>query len=450
MIIISHLDVDLFLTESNMKISPGRNKLPDYIIFKHKLISNLIEKGKLKVEFENSDKKEVINYINNIKVTEEKNEEMQLNNKWNFSIKGQFYDYSGYAKVNRGIVSCLKDIYSVSIDPIDFDNMKLNSEDLYDISKIPISKEALIKVDSIVPSRTYASYGKYQKKILYTTVETNTVNSDICNIIDTYDEIWTTSNFCKASMLNSGIKKDITVVPGPIDISSYSEIKKASIKDQVKDFVFISVFNWNYRKAPEVLIRSYIKQFSDADDVSLLLVCRSDKPCNDPNSIRQKIDNIVLSEGKGNKTPHIARYSKPLSEDQLKSLYKACNVYVQPSRGEGYGLPYIEASMCGLPVISTKWGGQLDFLDENNSTLVEIDKLTKLENNKTGVYFWDSESMPYLLTDNFISRFGDAMRDCYNNYNKKLKMVSRVQEKIKKSHSENSIARILKSKYENL
>lgn len=449
MIFYSLLDIDLYLTESDLKISPGYNKLPDYIVFKHKLIHSLISKGKIKVEFESEDRSEVISYIKNIKITVEKSEKMTLKNKYKFSVKGQFYDYSGYAKVNRGIVKCLSLISPVSIDPIDIKNMKLNKEDIDDIAKFDISSDSSIKIDSIVPSNTYASVGKFSNKILYTTVETSTVNKDICTIMDSYDEIWTTSSFCKDAMISSGIKKNITVVPGPIDIEKYKETSKLDLSGQAKKFIFLSVFNWNYRKAPEVLIKSYIKEFSNSDDVTLLMVCRSDKQCNDPSIIKSKIDNIIKKEDKGLDTPHIARYSQPLSEAQLRSLYRSCNVYVQPSRGEGYGLPYIEASMCGLPVVSTKWGGQLDFLNDKNSTLVEIDKLEKLS-NQTGVYFWDSEYMPYLLTNSFIDNFGKAMRESYEDYKNKINRVKDVKENIINLLSEERVTKNIRILYENI
>ena len=33
------------------------------------------------------------------------------------------------------------------------------------------------------------------------------------------------------------------------------------------------------------------------------------------------------------------------------------------SHGEGYGLPLFESAYCGLPVITTNWSGQCDFLN---------------------------------------------------------------------------------------
>lgn len=440
--------MDLALGDSNYTLKPGYNKCPDFLLFKHKNLLNLHKLNKIEIIPEESDKEEIKKIVNNTVVSSHNDSQSapHSTDKVDVSIRGQFYDYSGYAKVNRMAVSCIKNTFNVAIDPIDSGNKNLSGSDLEWFNGINVSSRANCKIDSIVPSNTYASHGKFNKRILYTTIETPTVNKDIIKIINSYDHIWTTSNFCKNSMISSGIDREIEIIPGAINTDDYKNIYPFDMKKQLKPFVFISVFNWNYRKAPEVLIKSYIREFSSKDDVSLLLICRSDKNCNNPKDIKNKVDQIINSESKGDLTPHIVRYSNPLSEIDLRRLYKTCNVYVQPSRGEGYGLPYLEASMVGLPVISTKWGGQLDFLDDKNSTLVEIDRLEPLAESggKTGVYFWDSESMPYLMSNDFISNFGISMRYNYDNYDICKNKSKMVKEKILKRHSTNSVSMLLK------
>ena len=52
---------------------------------------------------------------------------------------------------------------------------------------------------------------------------------------------------------------------------------------------------------------------------------------------------------------------RTLSEAELAGLYAACDCLVHPFRGEGFGLPVVEAMACGLPVIVTGAGPALDY-----------------------------------------------------------------------------------------
>jgi glycosyltransferase involved in cell wall biosynthesis len=44
--------------------------------------------------------------------------------------------------------------------------------------------------------------------------------------------------------------------------------------------------------------------------------------------------------------------------------------FVSFTHGEGFGRPLLEATMTGLPVITTNWSGQVDFLSEKDSMLL--------------------------------------------------------------------------------
>jgi phosphatidylinositol alpha-1,6-mannosyltransferase len=61
-----------------------------------------------------------------------------------------------------------------------------------------------------------------------------------------------------------------------------------------------------------------------------------------------------------------------ISDDNLKGYYEACDVYVMPSRQEGFGLVFLEAMACGKPVIGGDHGGTPDVvLDGINGFLVQ-------------------------------------------------------------------------------
>lgn len=51
-----------------------------------------------------------------------------------------------------------------------------------------------------------------------------------------------------------------------------------------------------------------------------------------------------------------------ISRDKMASMINAFDVFLLPSRGEGFGIPLIEAQACGVPVITTKFTGQEELI----------------------------------------------------------------------------------------
>ena len=362
-------------------------------------------------------------------------------------LRGHFYEYTGYAKVNRNFsMSLAIDNIFVEISPISIRNSDINEVEarMLSLLKRQVGKDAIL-IDSVVPTHAKPSSKLYN--ILYTTAETNRVPKQFIDVTELYDEVWVTSTFSKQSYEESGCKKRILIVPPIINGNLYSE-KGASyvFRPSIKKFVFTSVMTWGYRKGSDALVRAFCSQFTGDDDVSLVLLI-SEKSKEKQLSIKKEIDKI---RSEFVFPPDIRCCMKGIPEYQMPSFYRACNVFVLPSRGEGFGIPYCEASLCGLPVISTKYGGQLDFLSNDNSYLVDIDGLEVAEKGKTGVHFWDGYSFPRLKSDDFIERLGESMRYVYSNYEEAKQKNIVLQSKIRQNFLGETISKIVKPRLEEI
>jgi tetratricopeptide (TPR) repeat protein len=62
-----------------------------------------------------------------------------------------------------------------------------------------------------------------------------------------------------------------------------------------------------------------------------------------------------------------------LAEDDMPRLYRTADAFVLPTRGEGWGLPIMEAMASALPVLVTNWGAHLDFANDDNAYLIRSD-----------------------------------------------------------------------------
>lgn len=191
-------------------------------------------------------------------------------------------------------------------------------------------------------------------------------------------EIWVPSEFNKKTFSSAGLDKEkIFVIPGAIDGERYNpkRVKPYNLGDN-QSFKFLSVFDWSTRKGWDLLIRAYFEEFKETDDV--MLIIKTSKILH-PNAHPQK-DIVEMVNKLGIKIfPKIRVIDTPLAPEEMIQLYAAVDAFVLPSRGEGWGYPYMEAMTMGLPTIGTRWSGQLGFMDDNNSLLIDIDGIVPVD-----------------------------------------------------------------------
>jgi glycosyltransferase involved in cell wall biosynthesis len=323
----------------------------------------------------------------------------------------------------------------VEIQPITTRHNDLNEVEVGQLRCLTrkLGKDA-IRIDSIIPSFSEMS-GSKSYRILYTTVESPTIPKQTVDICNAYDEVWVTSDFCRDALRAGGVKRDMLVVPSSTNTALYREdIEPHPFRPPLKPFVFASVFGWSYRKGYDALLKAYLKEFNGDDPVSLLIVSRYQYSSDSSKHVKGEVERFIKTYG-GSNPAHIARCNRVIPEHIMPNIYKAANVFVLPSRGEGFGLPYCEASMCGLPVIATNHSGQTMFLNNDNSYLVNIDRLVKMQPGQMHVHYWDNQLFPDLTSDDFISRLGKTMRHVYENYDEAKIKNKNLQETIVKDLS---------------
>ncbi len=137
-------------------------------------------------------------------------------------------------------------------------------------------------------------------------------------------------------------------------------------KIEAKAFRFLHVSSCFPRKGVDVLLKAYGEAFTQQDSVSLIIKTFT----NPHNDVKQVLQNLQQD----NKNyPEVIIIEQDISEAQLKALYQQCHIMVAPSRAEGFGLPMAEAVLSNIPVITTGWGGQLDFCNKQNAWLIDYD-----------------------------------------------------------------------------
>jgi glycosyltransferase involved in cell wall biosynthesis len=102
--------------------------------------------------------------------------------------------------------------------------------------------------------------------------------------------------------------------------------------------------------------------------------------------------------------------------DQLRACYSACDVFVMPSTQEGFGIVFLEALACGLPVVAggvdgsvsaTLWGDLGYLCDPYEPASLERAIRRALEGTAAG----ESRSDPHFLRHEVVRAFGCAAFD---------------------------------------
>lgn len=164
-------------------------------------------------------------------------------------------------------------------------------------------------------------------------------------------------------MIDNGAGVPLRV--GSCGVDHWSTIEQdPEYRVEGRRFRFLHVSSCFPRKGVDALLRAYGKAFSQADDVSLLIKTFA----NPHNEVHRWLEEA--SAGRDD-FPDVRIVESDIGDAQLKALYGQCHALVSPSRAEGFGLPMAEAMLMGIPVITTAWGGQLDFCTPETAWLVD-------------------------------------------------------------------------------
>jgi phosphatidylinositol alpha-1,6-mannosyltransferase len=74
------------------------------------------------------------------------------------------------------------------------------------------------------------------------------------------------------------------------------------------------------------------------------------------------------------------RFAGFVPEDRKADFYRVADAFVMPSRGEGFGIAFLEAAACGLPLVGSKLdGGREALLEGRLGLLVDPDDPDEIE-----------------------------------------------------------------------
>ncbi|UVI28376.1 glycosyltransferase [Paenibacillus spongiae] len=291
--------------------------------------------------------------------------------------RGPVLDATGYGTASREYILALDRLgFDVKIEGYSWGypfkgmnkNMKRRLRQLIDKPYAANKRSVLIIHSPAGSIRPKKDRKKHDFMIINTVWETTKLPNQWVPIMNDFDAVCVPCTQNIEAMKNSGIRIPMFLVPHGSEPNKYKpDNKKFRLKEAKGKFVFLSIFDFQHRKNPEALLKAYWEEFSCEDNVILVMKTYGDRSGRQ----RKKINELKKKLGIGSKAAPLYLIHEIIDETKLKGLYTLGNAFVLPSRGEGVGLPYIEALSSGIPVIATGWGGQMDFLNKRNAFLVK-------------------------------------------------------------------------------
>lgn len=190
-----------------------------------------------------------------------------------------------------------------------------------------------------------------------------------------------------AETLHRLYDEEFVFIPNVVDLGIMGKVNRIGHSG----YNFVSVGNLIPRKGMDITVKAFKLFCSDNPDSSLTIVGDGEQ--------RENLEKLVKSENLSEKVTFCGR----LTRDKIKEVFDKSDCFVLASRGETFGVVYIEALAAGLPVIATKCGGPESFVNSSNGILVEKNDVDGLAEamRRISSHSYDPDKLNRFCLENF-------------------------------------------------
>ena len=221
----------------------------------------------------------------------------------------------------------------------------------------------------------WMDYNGNYKNIAISILESRNIKySGWCSNLNLMDEIWVPY---EQALKEKDITRPKFLVPHACDINEYYELYPSFSLPET--FNFYTIGEFIRRKNLPSLIRAFHNEFSSNEPVNLIV--KTSKFNTSSEDTRKEVIFSLNKIKEGLKIYPSIEYYKPeiiitehLTRQQIMSLHQACHCYINSSFGEAWCYPAFDAMAVGNSVISTDFGGSVDYLSEYSNGYIVSSK----------------------------------------------------------------------------
>jgi glycosyltransferase involved in cell wall biosynthesis len=198
--------------------------------------------------------------------------------------------------------------------------------------------------------------------------ELSELTPNVVAAIELVDEVWVATEFV-ADAFRRQTDKPVRVVPVPVPEPVRSDATREALGLPEDRFVFLVTLDHlsiTDRKNPIAAIRAFERAVPEPSDDGPVLVVKT------LNGSQRWSEHEELQLAAARR-PDVSVIDRHLSRDDQMRLIEASDCLVSLHRSEGLGLHLMEAMWLRTPVIATRYSGNLDFMSDDNSLLVDAE-----------------------------------------------------------------------------
>ena len=286
-------------------------------------------------------------------------------------------------------------------------------------------------------------------------VETNFCNTSWAQACNNMDGVIVPSNFTASVLKNSGeLTTKVHVIPESFPTYFEREAKdtkflKSSSKRNFLLFGQLTAPTPEFdRKNTFNAIKWFCEEFKGRKDVGLVIKTNMGTNSTLDKAVTIRSLQKVLDTVREGKFPKVTLIHGNMNDKDLFKLYcdKSLIGLISATRGEGYGLPMIEAAAAGLPVIATDWSGHKTFL-QDGCWLPVKHTMTKVPEGKADGSIFMKGSM---WADPDEASFRSCLKKLYNKRSNFKQACSRKRESLIRQFSQSAVEKLYDEFFEEM
>ena len=183
------------------------------------------------------------------------------------------------------------------------------------------------------------------------------------------DKVLPSSSFSKKIFTDNGMpEENQIVVPHGIHLDRFNNLGKYPLKTNKKYKILVNIAQPHLRKNIPGLLKAYGKAFNKSDDVCLVLKVAKKSP--QQTAMTDVSVNEIINNFRSNfkNSPEIEIIDNFIVD--IETLYNACDVVITMSHAECFWMPGLEGFAANKIVIAPRYGGQLEYMNDDNSLLI--------------------------------------------------------------------------------